>query len=113
MEKTTTTQANLRNEARVRIKAKLKAQLDAMIVIDGATKAHILNKFHNTDIRFTKMKFTEKKWNTTLNWDLWEDYKELEAQFKMLDIFSDKFYSILNLAWYELIQSYNPYTTYK
>ena len=95
-------------EVRTECMQRFRNILSTLIVIDGATKAQILNIYHNTDVKLRKMKLTKNKWSK-LDIDLYSEYNDIEKQFKMLNIFSDKFYSVLYLAWYELIESHNPY----
>jgi len=101
-----------RDKMRKQVLFKLQQKLNALIVIDGATKAHIMNTFHNHDKTLSKMKLTEKKWSALGNEQLWKTYNELEEQFKMLNIFSDKFFSILHTAYFELAQVHNPYNKF-
>lgn len=92
---------------------KLKSILDAMIVIDQNTKTEIRYQYGLTNQRLSNMKITEKNWYGIPPHELWQEYEELEKQLKYLEIFSDKFFRILYMRWYDLIQIYNPYTKFK
>ena len=104
-----------RAEARKYIYEKFEKKITNLHVLSDETRFFILGAFTKTQLRFSDMKFTKKSWDKYTedsNKGLWKDYLELELQLKMLTIFSDTFFSALYLAWYELIQVFNPYTEF-
>lgn len=109
-EDTKLTRADTRVEALKRLVMTLEHMPLSSLAKDLITKewTKTYDRFNSLKVKHSKKADWEKAWKELSYDDLFKEYKTIEDHFKHLNIFSDKFYSTLNMRWNDLLNTFSP-----
>lgn len=98
-----------KEEIRKELLIQFEQIISSMIVLHPIAKHAIIGAYQDTIVRLSKKNITMKSWTAMGPEDLFSEINEVEIQFRMLEIFSDKFYSLLRSQWNQMLGTFNPH----